>query len=231
MTNRTQTTPVTATSTTPAAVPCHVTDATRFDLRVDGVTYLGAAIHGAGGVLRGGAQGLLEVVAGDGAVDGGPLCARGAPPEGFGDLIGDRLFEAHPDAEDQGASQVEHRRAPARSAPEPTATVVIDVVFDGWSPEEITIGLVTAGLELVAEHRIGRGAQEIDRAGAVLSRDELPHQQRERERRERQAKALTRSGRGGPGGAHRWRPAAAHRRWRGGLAGSSRGVGMGVLRR
>ena len=53
MTNRTQTTPVTATSTTPAAVPCHVTDATRFDLRVDGVTYLGAAIHGAGGVLRG----------------------------------------------------------------------------------------------------------------------------------------------------------------------------------
>ena len=54
MTTRTPTTPVTvATSTTPAAVSCRVTDATRFDLRVDGVTYLGAAIHGAGGVLRG----------------------------------------------------------------------------------------------------------------------------------------------------------------------------------
>ncbi len=43
----------TVTSTAPAAVQCHVIDATRVDLRVNGVTYLGAALHGAGGVLRG----------------------------------------------------------------------------------------------------------------------------------------------------------------------------------
>lgn len=53
-TARTPNTPASAIASTPSpVVHCTVMDATRFDLRVDGVTYLGAAIHGAGGVLRG----------------------------------------------------------------------------------------------------------------------------------------------------------------------------------